>query len=114
MAQKAIQVASGPRKEQLIFPEAMRPLTEPPKEAITPVIEPELETAVKKQLGEMAVFTFPSSVQAKLDKLMDKNNEGKLTPEEREEYSALVKLNELVAILKGQAQLLLRSIPATR
>ena len=58
-------------------------------------------------MREIASLTFPSSVQAKLNNLMDKNTEGDLTPEEREELRALVELNELVSILKGQAQLLL-------
>jgi uncharacterized coiled-coil protein SlyX len=73
-----------------------------------------LETAGKKQLGEMAAFTFPSPVQAKLDRLMDKNNEGKLTPGEYEELGALVDLNELVTLLKGQARLLLSLAPAAK
>jgi hypothetical protein len=71
--------------------------------------EQQMEAPLRKQLEEMAAFTFPSSIQTKLDTLMEKNNEGELTPDEYEELRALVDLNELVSILKGQAQLLLHS-----
>jgi uncharacterized phage infection (PIP) family protein YhgE len=74
----------------------------------------QLETTVKKQLGEMAAFTFPSPVRAKFDRLMDKNNEGMLTPGEYEELRALVDLNELVTLLKGQARLLPSLAPAAK
>jgi len=78
------------------------------------VTEPQMEAAVEKQLEKIAEFTFPSSVQAKFGELMERNNEGELTAEEREELRALVELNELVSILKGQARLLLRFVPAMK
>lgn len=59
-------------------------------------------------LEEMANFQFPASTQEKLNQLMDKNNEGKLLEEEREELSALIEINERVSLLKGQAKLFLR------
>ena len=57
---------------------------------------------------EMASFQFPVSTQERLDRLMDKNNEGLLEKNEGEELQGLVDLNERVSLLKGRAQLFLR------
>lgn len=64
---------------------------------------------IREQLEDIAEFTFPSSVQARFTRLMEKNTEGDLAPDEQEELRALVELNELVSILKGQARLLLHA-----
>lgn len=77
-------------------------------------ITKQLETDVGKRLKEIAMFTFPVPVQARLDRLMERNNEGELRPDEREELRSLVNLNELVSILKGWTQLLLRLAPTAR
>lgn len=58
-------------------------------------------------LEEMANFQFPGSTQERLDCLMDKNNEGLLEEDERQELWALVDINERVSLLKGKALLLL-------
>lgn len=58
-------------------------------------------------LEEMANFQLPGSTQERLDWLMDKNNEGLLEEDERQELWALVDLNERVSLLKGKAQLFL-------
>jgi hypothetical protein len=60
-------------------------------------------------LEEVAQLEFPSTTQEALDRLMDKNNEGQLSEEERKELQALVDLNEKVAQLKGRAGLALRN-----
>ena len=56
-------------------------------------------------LEEVARLEFPSSMQEALARLMDKNNEGKLSEEERIELQALVDLNERLSLLKGRAKL---------
>ena len=61
-------------------------------------------------LEEIANLEFPASTQEALARLMDKNNEGRLSAEEREELRALVDLNERVSLLKGRAKLLLRGL----
>jgi len=92
-------------------------------EASSPYLSPVLETVthespdasgaldqaalLRKQIEELATFTFPDTVQTRLDGLMEKNNEGKLSSDEREELRALVELSELVSLLKGQARLFL-------
>ena len=60
-------------------------------------------------LVEMAGIEFPASTQEKLDRLMDKNNEGLLSAEEREELKALVDINERVSLIKGRAKLFLKT-----
>lgn len=45
--------------------------------------------------------------EARLDELAEKANEGLLTPEETEEYDALIILGDLLAILRVKARLLL-------
>lgn len=45
--------------------------------------------------------------QSRFDILADKNTEGKLLPEEREELESLVRANTLLSILKVEAQAVL-------
>ena len=59
-------------------------------------------------LEEMARLELPPAAQRALARLMDKNTEGELSPEDREELRALVELNERVSLLKGRAMLVLR------
>ena len=42
--------------------------------------------------------------QRRLDELADRNTEGQLTPEEREEYAAWVSACDLVGILQAKSQ----------
>lgn len=56
-------------------------------------------------LEEIAHLEFPSSTQEILARLMDKNNEGKLSGEEQIELQALVDLNEWLSLLKGRVKL---------
>ncbi len=60
-------------------------------------------------LEEVAQFEFPSTTQEALERLMDKNNEGQLSEEERRGLQALVDLNEKVALLRGRASLALQN-----
>ncbi len=60
-------------------------------------------------LEEVAHLEFPPTAQQTLARLMDKNNEGKLSEEERKELQALVDLNERVSLVKGRARLSLRN-----
>jgi hypothetical protein len=46
-------------------------------------------------------------VQARLDALAEKGNEGLLTPEETAEYDAYIRAMDMVAVLQQQARALL-------
>ena len=47
------------------------------------------------------------SVQARLEELADKNTEGALTPEERDEYETYVHAIEFIAVLQAKARTIL-------
>lgn len=44
------------------------------------------------------------AVQARIDELADRCNEGLLTPEEREEYETYVSVSQIVGILQAKAR----------
>ena len=46
-------------------------------------------------------------MQERIEQLADKSAEGMLTPEERDEYEALVRVSNFVAILQAKARRLL-------
>ena len=46
-------------------------------------------------------------MQGRIEELADKSTEGTLTPEEREEYEALIRVGNFVAILQARARRLL-------
>jgi len=59
----------------------------------------------------VGTFSFPAQANRRLQELMDRNNEGQLTPIERDEFSGLVELSETIALLRAQALQLLRRRP---
>jgi hypothetical protein len=48
-------------------------------------------------------------LQARMDELAQKCNEGRLTPEEREEYDTSVRFANYLAIIQARARRLLRA-----
>ena len=60
----------------------------------------------------LAGLRFPQKADTHLQGLMDRNTEGLLSEAEREELDALVELSEHLALLRGQALLLLGRKPA--
>ena len=52
-----------------------------------------------------------AQLQAHMDRLAEKSNEGTLTPEERDEYSSYVSFGTFVALLKAKARQLLADSP---
>jgi hypothetical protein len=53
-----------------------------------------------------------AQVQARVDLLADRCNEGVLTPDERAEYESLVSAAGLIAVLQSKARAALASNPA--
>lgn len=61
-------------------------------------------------LENLAELRLPPRADRLLQRLMDRNTEAALTPEEREELEALVELSERIALVRADAlQLLGRS-----
>ena len=55
-------------------------------------------------IGELRL---PSKSDGRLQQLMDRNNEGALSPSEREELEALVELSERLSLVRAEALQLL-------
>ena len=55
---------------------------------------------------------FPPKSDRRLQALMDRNTEGRLTPAEREELEALVELSEMMSLVRARALHLLGRKPA--
>ena len=66
--------------------------------------------APSEYILELADLELPASTQAKLQTLMERNNEGALPEAERAELQALVDLCERIALIRGRARTLLRSV----
>lgn len=54
---------------------------------------------------------FPPKADARLQYLMDRNNEGLLTEGERDELEALVELSEKLSLVRAEARQVLGSAP---
>ena len=55
---------------------------------------------------------LPSRANERLQQLMDRNTEGRLTEAERAEFEALVELSEQLSLVRAQALYLLGRTPA--
>ena len=63
-----------------------------------------LDRESARRVAELGVDPI---VQARVDLLAERANEGLLTPEERTEYEAYINVDDIIAILKMKAQRLL-------
>ena len=55
----------------------------------------------------MVPLRTDTEMQARIEELADKCTEGRLTPEERDEYEAMIRVGNYVAILQAKARQLL-------
>jgi hypothetical protein len=62
-------------------------------------------------MEELVDLRFPPKTDARLQVLMDRNNEGQLTSEEREELEYLVELNEKITLVRARALRVLGRTP---
>ncbi len=76
----------------------------------TPVLEslllPVVSTLNKEAAKKLLTLKANKKVQAKVDRLAKKCNEGTLTPDERSEYQTIVNANSILSILKAKARFL--------
>lgn len=63
------------------------------------VIETPLEL-----IESIADMRFPPMTDARLQRLMDRNTNGELTPEERTELESLVELSECISLVRAKAR----------
>ena len=73
---------------------------------MSPVVEAPLE-----MVEAVAALRLPTRSDSRLQVLMDRNNEGRLTPMEREELESLVELSEALAVVRAGALHLLGRNP---
>jgi hypothetical protein len=67
--------------------------------------------APRTLVESVAAMRFPVKTDALLQSLMDRNTNGQLSPDEREELEALAELSETMALVRAQALRLLGRAP---
>jgi len=58
-------------------------------------------------LEAAAALRFPTETDARLQELMDRNTEGRLTPDESKELASLAAMSETLSLVRGKALLVL-------
>jgi len=69
---------------------------------------PDTIPAPTEWIASVSELRFPPSTDHRLQMLMDRNNEGLLTPDEQQQLEALVDLSEELSLVRAQALSLLR------
>lgn len=73
------------------------------------VLDQVLEPLMTEEFARHLVGLRASpAIQARVDELGEKSNEGLLSESEREEYEAYIEANDIIAILQAQARRVLR------
>lgn len=68
-------------------------------------------TAPAEWVEAVGNLRFPPKADARLQRLMDRNNEGLLTLAEREELEALAELSERLSLVRAEALQMLGKTP---
>jgi len=68
------------------------------------LLEPLEECLTPELAQKIAALRASPKVQARIDELADKCNEGELTPEETAEYTSYVDAIDLITVLQAQAR----------
>ena len=63
--------------------------------------------APREMIEAVAGLRLPAKADHRLQDLMDRNNEGTLTPAEREDLEAFVELSETISLVRAKALQLL-------
>jgi len=71
------------------------------------MLEPLTEALTPDSARQLADLKVKPSVQARVDELAAKCNEGELNESEREEYDTYVRVGNLFAVLKAKAKVVL-------
>lgn len=76
------------------------------------LLEPLGDCLTVEVAERLSALRAPTSVQARIEELARKSEEGQLDGSEREEYEALVSAGNFIAILQSKARRLLKDRPA--
>jgi hypothetical protein len=75
-----------------------------PSATLTLLLEPVGRCLTPDVAQELVNLRADPVVQKRIEELADKNTEGELSPEERDEYETYVRANEIIAILQAKAR----------
>jgi hypothetical protein len=68
------------------------------------MLEPLVEALTPESARALAEFQAKPSIQARVDQLAAKCNEGELTEDERAEYENYVRVGNVLALIKAKAR----------
>ena len=77
------------------------------KSVLSQLLDPVGRMMPVKFAEELAAMRATQEVQARIDELAEKCNEGELTPEERAEYEAYVDAIDIISLLQAKARAVL-------
>ena len=72
------------------------------------LVEPVVRTFTPEVASALTQLRADPELQARMDELAEKCNEGKLTSEEREEYETAIRFANYLAIIQAKARRLLK------
>ncbi len=75
-----------------------------PADGLARILDPVAECFTPEVASRVAQLQADSSVQARIDELAEKCNEGTLTHEEEAEYDAYVRAMDMLALLQAKAR----------
>ena len=75
-----------------------------PAEGLSRIIDPIAECFTPEVAERVAALRADPDVQARIDELAEKCNEGTITPEETSEYDAYIRAMDMLAVLQKKAQ----------
>jgi hypothetical protein len=89
----------------------VQPATEPATSALNRLLEPLIRSLGPDAARRILAFRIDTSVQARIDDLADRGNEGLLTHPEKAEYEGYVAESSLINIIKAKARRVLSAEP---
>ena len=72
------------------------------------LVEPIVRTLTPEVAKAIVALRADPELQARMDELAEKCNEGKLTADEREEYETNIRFGNFIAIIQAKARQMLR------
>src|SRR5205807_776046 len=76
------------------------------------LVEPVIRTLTPEVARALIKLRADRELQARMDELAEKCNEGRLTPDEKEEYETSIRFGNFIAIIQAKARALLKHRPS--
>ena len=78
------------------------------------LVEPVVRTLTPEVARALVELRADPELQARMDELAEKCNEGRLTPDEHDEYETSIRFGNFIAILQAKARRLLKRRPGRK